>query len=91
MTAFPLDDYPGMNRFVRDWLHGDERFLKRGPLPRVSRDPLPASRSETRAAVASALIESNKRWGSFVREDVEREECLRRPRAFQLFDACCLP
>ena len=26
----PLEHYPGMNRFVLDWLNGDERFLRRG-------------------------------------------------------------
>ena len=25
----PLEQYPGMNRFVLDWMNGDERFLKR--------------------------------------------------------------
>jgi uncharacterized protein YllA (UPF0747 family) len=70
--TFSLDDYPGMNRFVLDWLHGDERFLKRGPLPGVAPNALPASGNEPRAALASALIESNRSWGSFVREDVER-------------------
>ena len=29
----PLDRYPGMNRFVLDWLGGDERFLPRGDVP----------------------------------------------------------
>jgi uncharacterized protein YllA (UPF0747 family) len=70
---FPLDSYPGMNRFVLDWLRGDERFLVRGEgdslsSTRSKRPPSP----EGRAALAQALIESNERWGSFVRDDVER-------------------
>ncbi|HET7433568.1 MAG TPA: bacillithiol biosynthesis BshC [Thermoanaerobaculia bacterium] len=61
----PLAHYPGMNRFVLDWLGGDTRFLPRGTAPR--RDKSPRS-----AALANALIESNQKWGLFVREDVER-------------------
>ena len=37
----PLDRYPGMNRFVLDWLRGDERFLRResGIRSRAHGDP----------------------------------------------------
>lgn len=67
MTSFPLDDYPGLNRFVRDWLHGDERFLPRNPaIPALKRGA--KDRGE---ALARALVESNRRWGSFVKDDVE--------------------
>lgn len=60
----PLERYPGMNRFVLDWLNGDERFL-----PRKSATRTPGTKSPE---LAKALIESNRRWGLFVREDVER-------------------
>ena len=60
----PLDCYPGFNRFVLDWLHGDTRFLPRRP-------PVGAH-SVRPPEVAEALIESNKRWGLFVADDVRR-------------------
>jgi bacillithiol synthase len=71
---FPLDSYPGMNRFVLDWLRGDERFLSRTETEHVPPSALSGRRPdpEGRAALAQALIESNKHWGSFVRDDVER-------------------
>jgi uncharacterized protein YllA (UPF0747 family) len=55
----PLAHYPGMNRFVLDWLNGDERFLRRGT---------PASGRPLRrlpAGLSDALKESNKHWGIF--------------------------
>ena len=60
-----LADYPGMNPFVLDWMSGKaDAFLKCG------------AGSPTRApvdeALATALIESNQRWGLFVRDEVER-------------------
>jgi uncharacterized protein YllA (UPF0747 family) len=61
-----LAHYPGMSRFVLDWLGGDERFL-----PRRTSTPSPSSPNASPELV-TALIESNKRWGLFVREDVER-------------------
>jgi uncharacterized protein YllA (UPF0747 family) len=61
---FPLAHYPGFNRFVLDWLGGDTRFLCRGG------DPRPRPRNQD--ALAEALIESNKRWGLFVGDDVRR-------------------
>jgi uncharacterized protein YllA (UPF0747 family) len=60
-----LAHYPGMNRFVLDWLGGDERFL-----PRTKTTPSPSSPNASPELV-SALIESNRRWGLFVREEVE--------------------
>lgn len=66
---FPLASYPGMNRFVLDWLGGDARFLARGD--RQSLTPKRAQ-PEGRAALAEALIESNTHWGSFVKDDVQR-------------------
>lgn len=64
----PLDRYPGMNRFVLDWMNGDERFLKRGA--QASRLPdrrLPGGRLEAgaTAALKAALLESNRHWGVF--------------------------
>lgn len=63
---FPLTAYPGFNRFVLDWLGGDTRFLPRAQPP--AREPQPADRK----LLADALIESNKRWGAFVKDDVQR-------------------
>ena len=59
----PLDRYPGMNRFVLDWLAGDERFLPRG-------DPPPSPRLRMTEALIDALVASNKRWGFDVADDV---------------------
>ncbi len=69
----PLEHYPGMSRFVLDWLRGDARatrFLPRSKWSAVHPSaPPPDGR---RSALASALIESNRRWGLFVRPHVER-------------------
>jgi len=63
----PLDRYPGMSRFVLDWLSGDERFLPRGgQRPSAVRD------NDSRGRLSSTLIETNKRWGLDVRGEVER-------------------
>lgn len=51
----PLERYPGMNRFVLDWLAGDERFLARRGEKTAAVGPADA--------LADALIESNRRWG----------------------------
>jgi bacillithiol biosynthesis cysteine-adding enzyme BshC len=69
-----------MSRFVLDWLEGDERFLPRGrdPFPspceagRGKRAAVSGVLGEERTALATALIQSNQRWGSFVKDDVER-------------------
>lgn len=61
----PLAYYPGINRFVLDWLGGDERFLSRRLLP-TSRPTNPTP------ALVDALIESNRRWGSFVGPEARR-------------------
>ena len=53
----PLAAYPGMNRFVLDWLGGDERFL-----PRALQS---AERRGQSADLRDALLESNKHWGIF--------------------------
>ncbi|HEY6844354.1 MAG TPA: bacillithiol biosynthesis BshC, partial [Thermoanaerobaculia bacterium] len=58
----PLERYPGMNRFVLDWLAGDERFLSRRTAPPQKRSIDPA--------LLSALIASNKAWGLDVEADL---------------------
>ncbi len=63
----PLSEYPGMNKFVLDWLNGDERFLPRLGVRRPSR----RSSSES-GGLAAALQNSNKRWGIFAGEQLER-------------------
>ena len=35
----PLAKYPGMNKFVLDWMGGDERFLRRSPRPKTGGTP----------------------------------------------------
>ena len=61
----PLEQYPGMNRFVLDWMKGDERFLRRAQ-PSTTRDRRPP------AALVSALKESNKQWGLFASEALQK-------------------
>jgi uncharacterized protein YllA (UPF0747 family) len=68
----PLPRYPGMNSFVLDWLSGAERatqFLLRQAWRDAPALPRPRN---VPADLITALVESNRRWGSFVREDVER-------------------
>lgn len=61
----PLSQYPGMNRFVLDWMRGDTRFL-----PREAR----AVPSEARdlSALANALDQSNRHWGIFAKDALQR-------------------
>ncbi len=65
MTSWrvPLTKYPGMNRFVLDWLSGDERFLKRSTFG-VRRQ----SRRFEGGSIAAALRKQNgeaiDRWQS---------------------------
>lgn len=66
--SVPLKHYPGMNRFVLDWLGGDERFLPRSVIP----GGVEGSGWVGREALVDSLIASNQRWGLFVRADVER-------------------
>jgi len=85
--TLPITRYPGVNRFVLDWLSGDDkatRFLPRFIPSREdgegsargldgSRPPDPSLRlGMTSAAFLDALIESNKRWGSNVGDEVRR-------------------
>ena len=60
----PLQHYPGMNRFVLDWLGGDQRFLKRKVHDR-RRPALPPG------DLVTALKNSNRRWGLFVDRDLD--------------------
>src|SRR5439155_17557164 len=63
-----LADYPGMNPFVLDWMSGEvDAFL-----PRNVGQPLRLPGPAGEPALREALIESNKRWGLFVRDEVER-------------------
>jgi|GEM_PF-462326 len=67
----PLRSYPGMSRFVLDWM-GDEpravRLLPRNP----GVTPAPRPRAPVTPELVEALIASNKRWGSLVGDDVRR-------------------
>jgi hypothetical protein len=55
----PLSRYPGMNRFVLDWLGGDERFL-----PRHSHPSRTTGVAKPDALVA-AIDAANRHWGIF--------------------------
>ncbi len=61
----PLAHYPGMNRFVLDWMGGDERFLHRN-VGRPSGRP-----GGLKPALHDALKESNKRWGIFAGDQLK--------------------
>jgi uncharacterized protein YllA (UPF0747 family) len=82
---FPLAAYPGMNPFVLDWLAGEAKatgFLEGGGWRLARSGPPPALQDEfarpqttTRQpppALVSALDASNRRWGSFVDDDLRR-------------------
>ena len=72
---FPIERYPGMNRFVLDWMRGDERFLRRrDPHPAFSH-PLPQAGEGARRAgegLATALSDSNRRWGLAAGDEIRR-------------------
>jgi uncharacterized protein YllA (UPF0747 family) len=66
---FPLTAYPGLNRFTRDWIAGDEnatRFLPRADAAHARG----ASRRD--GALAGALVASNRKWGRDVADEVAR-------------------
>jgi len=63
-----LDKYPGMNRFVLDWLNGDERFLPRVPSPRKRGE----GARRAGEGLINALDQSNRHWGSFVSDELRR-------------------
>ena len=70
MIRIPLTKYPGMNKFVLDWLAGEKRATEF--LPREASGLLRQSRSSKSGGVAAALLNSNKQWGIFAREPLER-------------------
>jgi bacillithiol synthase len=66
--TLPIARYPGMNRFVLDWLAGEAKatkFLARSG----DRSRAAALRPHSETLI-DALIESNKRWGSNVGDEV---------------------
>ena len=65
----PLSRYPGFNRFVLDWLRGDQRATKF--LPRGGQAPPPVQ-TDTRAALVKPLSDFNRRFGVFVQPQLER-------------------
>ncbi|HVS30176.1 MAG TPA: bacillithiol biosynthesis BshC [Thermoanaerobaculia bacterium] len=65
--SIPLQDYPGMNRFVLDWMSGDTRFLRRD-----ERSDARAARRRPPPHLVDALIASNRQWGLFVDEQLRR-------------------
>lgn len=70
-----LEHYPGLNPFVLDWLRGDQRFLKRdvGPPPSAAvRTGSAAGGGGPAESFTNALIESNRRWGLDVADEVRR-------------------
>lgn len=58
-----------MNRFVLDWLHGDERFLPRAGTG-FSRSP--EDRVKPAPTLVEALARSNRRWGLHVDDELQR-------------------
>ncbi|MDQ3283912.1 MAG: bacillithiol biosynthesis BshC [Acidobacteriota bacterium] len=64
---FPLAQYPGMNRFVLDWLGGDARFLPRVEGPVAKRSGSPHAQS-----LVAPLDASNRHWGIFAKEQLQR-------------------
>jgi uncharacterized protein YllA (UPF0747 family) len=65
-----LAAYPGMNRFVLDWLGGDERFLPRATAG--SSRSLPRSSEADRTALAAAMDAQNRGWGIFAGDQLQR-------------------
>ena len=65
---FPLAQYPGMNKFVLDWMGGDELFgVRRGSAAfKVAAAP-PHSEN-----LATALADSNRRWGLAAGDEIRR-------------------
>jgi len=59
----PLTCYPGMNRFVLDWMNGDERFLPRSGA--AGSQPAVSNRRAESPPLHEALLESNRHWGVF--------------------------
>jgi bacillithiol synthase len=72
----PLEHYPGMNRFVLEWMGGDERFLPRSREELASGFRLPGSTAartpDARSQLAAALDASNRHWGIFAKDQLQR-------------------
>jgi len=68
--TIPLSRYPGMNRFVLDWLAGSPRATTF--LPRASGAPAPSPARNVPPALIESLIESNRRWGSSIADHLRR-------------------
>src|SRR5437867_163937 len=67
----PLEHYPGMNPLVLDWLRGDERFLPRGQ-SEAPRRSAAAGGGGPPPELVSAIIESNRKWGLDVGDELRR-------------------
>jgi uncharacterized protein YllA (UPF0747 family) len=65
---FPLARYPGMNRFVLEWLGGDSRFLPRASGPIAHR----AAASPHAQPLVAPLDASNRHWGIFAKDQLQR-------------------
>jgi bacillithiol biosynthesis cysteine-adding enzyme BshC len=63
----PLQHYPGMNRFVLDWLGGDERFLRRAT-PNLN----PHRRISLGPELVTAIDQSNRHWGIFAADALRK-------------------
>src|SRR6266852_3078421 len=71
----PLARYPGMNRFVLDWLAADPKATKFLPRDSVAAGASPARSIGPHSvppALIESLIESNRRWGSSIADEVRR-------------------
>ncbi len=63
----PLSRYPGFNKFVLDWLGGEDRATRF--LPRGAAAP---GRSPLRQSLVEPLAALNRRFGLFVKPELER-------------------
>ena len=73
---FPLENYPGLSKFTRDWLAGDliaTSFLQReAERRRPAGWPGAVPAPPDRAALADALAESNRQWNHNVDAELTR-------------------
>jgi len=73
--CFPLANYPGLSKFTRDWLAGNEnatQFLKREPQVVERRRPAGWTAAGPAATLVSALAESNRQWNHNVDDELAR-------------------
>jgi hypothetical protein len=66
----PLEHYPGMNRFVLDWMGGDTRFLPRGGGQAIP--PVRTGRIACPPQLIAALDASTRHWGIFAKDQLQR-------------------